>query len=278
MQAARRVRSVSRFRAPPISVCSVHGRGVPRGQAPLRLQRHVVDPLDDRRQLVDPVLHRRAGQHETVRRIQALDRQRRLRRPVLDPLRLVEHDEVRRPAANDVNVANELLVVAQEESAPTRLERGAALGGRAVDDGGGRVGEGLPLAKPLRLERGGDDDEATADAAGVPERVAGGNRLRGLAETHVVGQEQASAREEPLNAVALIGIERLLEGAQRAVQALPGACGLYLAREPRALLLQQCVQCRLAVAVAEHAKQPIHERQPLLRPFGNRDGPATSVR
>ena len=172
---------------------SVHGRGVPRGQAPFRLQRQVVDPLDDRRELVEPVLHRRAGQHQTVRRIQALHRQRRLRRPVLDPLRLVEHDDVRRPVANDVDVANELLVVAQEESAPTRLERGAALGGRPVDDGGGRVGEGLPLTKPLRLERGGDDDEATADAAGVPEGVAGGDRLRGLAETHVVGKEQASA-------------------------------------------------------------------------------------
>ena len=235
MQAARRVRSVSRFRAPPISVCSIHGRGVPRGQAPFRLQREVVDPLDNRRELVEPVLHRRAGQHETVRRIQALHRQRGLGRPVLDPLGLVEHDDVRRPLANDVDVANELLVVAQKESAPARLERGAALGGRALDDGGGSVGEELPLTKPLRLERGGDDDETTADTAGVPEGVAGGNRLRGLAETHVVGQEQAPAREEPFNAVVLIGIERLLEGVQRAVQALPGARGLHLAREPRAL-------------------------------------------
>ena len=215
--------------------CSIHGRGVPRGQAPFRLQRQVVDPLDNRGELVEPVLHRRAGQHEAVRRIQALHGERGPGRPVLDPLGLVEHDDVRRPLANDVEVANKLLVVAQKESAPARLERGAALAGRALDEGGGSVGEELPLAKPLRLERGGHHDEATADAAGVPERVAGGDRLRGLAETHVVGQEQAPAREEPFDAVALIGIERLLEGAQRVVQVLPGARGLDLAREPRAL-------------------------------------------
>ena len=75
---------------------SIHRRGVPRGQAPFRLQREVVDPLDDRRELVEPVLHRCAGQHETVRRIQALHGERGLGRPVLDPLGLVEHDDVRR--------------------------------------------------------------------------------------------------------------------------------------------------------------------------------------
>ena len=59
-------------------------------------------------------------------------------------------------------------------------------------------------------------------------------------------------------------------------QALPGARGLDLAGEPRVLFLQQRVQCRLTVAVAERAEQPIHERQPLPRRVGNRDGPAAS--
>jgi len=42
--------------------------------------------------------------------------------------------------------------------------------------------------------------------------------------------------------------------------------------------MRQCVQCRLAVAVADHANEPIHERRSLLRPGGNRDGPAMSLR
>jgi hypothetical protein len=57
----------------------------------------------------------------------------------------------------------------------------------------------------------------------MPESMASSNRLRGLAKTHVVGKEQASPHEEPFNAVALIRIERLLEGVQRVVPALPSA-------------------------------------------------------
>ena len=257
---------------------SIHGRGVPRGQAPFRLQREVVDPLDDRRELVEPVLHRRAGQHEAVRRIQALHGECGLGRPVLDPLGLVEHDDVRRPVANDVDVTNELLVVPQEESAATRLERGAALGGRPVDDGGGRVGEELPLTKPLRLERGGNDEQAAADAAGVPQGVAGGNRLRGLAEPHVVGQEQASLHEKPLDAFALIGVERLLEGPQRTVQRASGRSRSESgARAARALAAAARGVRARASPSRSAASKSIHERQPLRRRSGNRDRPAVSV-
>jgi hypothetical protein len=96
----------------------------------------------------------------------------------------------------------------------------------------------LPLAQPLRLERGGYDEETTADAAGVPEGVTGGNGLRRLAKTHVIGKEQASPNEEPFNAVALVGIERLLERVQRMAHALSGARGLDLEGKPRVLFLQ----------------------------------------
>src|SRR3970282_637597 len=106
-------------------------------------------PLDDRREPVEPVLHRCAGQHETVRRIEALHGERGPGCPVLDPLGLVEYDDVRPPLTNDVEVAKKLLVIGQKESSPARLERGAALAGSALDDGGGRVGEELPLPKPL---------------------------------------------------------------------------------------------------------------------------------
>jgi hypothetical protein len=43
--------------------------------------------------------------------------------------------------------------------------------------------------------------------------VAGGNRLRGLAKTHVIGQQQAAVHEESFDTLPLIGIERLLERA-----------------------------------------------------------------
>ncbi len=58
--------------------------------------------MDDRIELVDAVLERRAGQHEGVGRAQLLDPPRGLGLPVLDPLRLVENDDVRRQDRVDV--------------------------------------------------------------------------------------------------------------------------------------------------------------------------------
>src|SRR3989442_1566866 len=143
----------------------------------------------------------------TSRWIGLLQGEGRLGRAVRDAVGLVEHDEVRVPLAHDVHVAEELFVVGHEEPAAARVERGAALGGIAVDHGGRRVGEQLPLAEPLGLERGGDDQQAAADAPRVPERVAGGDRLRGLAEAHVVGEEKPPTGKEPLDAVTLIRVE-----------------------------------------------------------------------
>ena len=37
------------------------------------------------------------------------------------------------------------------------------------------------------------------------------DRLRGLAQPHVVGQEQPARRQEPLDPLALVGVERALQ-------------------------------------------------------------------
>ena len=153
---------------------------MPGSQTPFRLQREVINPLDDGCELVEAVLHWSAGQHQTVRRVQAFHGECGLGRPVLDTLGFVQHHDVGRPVVNGVDIANQLLVVPQEKPATAPRERGAALSGSAVDDGGGRVSKELPLPKPLRLERGGNDEQATADAARVPEGMTGSNRLRGL--------------------------------------------------------------------------------------------------
>ena len=71
-----------------------------------------IEILHDRIELVDAVLDRRAGQHEGVGRAQRLDPPRRLGLPVLDALRLVEHDDVGLQYRVDVRgVAQHLLVV-----------------------------------------------------------------------------------------------------------------------------------------------------------------------
>ena len=92
----------------------------------------------------------------------------------------------------------------------------------------------------------------------MPEGVAGGNRLRRLAETHVVGQEQPPPHQEPIDAVLLITIERLFEGLQRLLQVLPGAGRLNLVRKSRSLFAAaaRAVPARLRRLEARRALVP----------------------
>ena len=251
---------------------------MPWHQAPLRLQREVVHPLDDRRQLVDPVLHRRPGQDQTEGRIELLHREGGLGRPVLDSLGLVEHDEVRVPVADDSQIAEELFIVDHEEPAAARVERRAALAGVAVDHGGGRVGEEPPLAEPLGLERGGDDEQPTPDAARVPERVAGGDGLRGLPEAHVVGEEEPPAREEPLDGLSLVRVEALLERPERLLETVEVARALARARDSPAVFLKQSVECGFAAPIPEHGEEFIHDLPPPPRRLGDLERPASRLR
>ena len=101
-----------------------------------------------------------------------------------------------------------MLIIDDEEALLARGIEGLALVGRAVDDLDREVGEHGPFAGPLGLEAGRGDDQAALDPAGPPEHVARGDRLRGLAQSHVVGQEEAARVQEPLDALALIGVER----------------------------------------------------------------------
>ncbi len=192
--------------------------GVEGTQAPLRLQSPVVDPLDDRCQFLDAVLHRRAGEHQAIGGRQALDRQGGLGRPVLDALRLVEHDEVRGPEANRLQVAEDLLIIDDEDTGACGTVTLLPLGGGTVDDRDRKLGEQGPLARPLRFERRRGDDQSTADTASAPEDVAAGDRLGRLAQAHVVGQEEVARRQEPFDALPLVRIQRSLEPLDRRLE------------------------------------------------------------
>ena len=191
---------------------------VPRSQPPLRLERGVVHPAQHRRELIEPVLHGRPGEHEPVARVEPLHRLRRLRLPVLDPLGFVQDHDVRRPAMHEQEIAQDLLVVHDEESRLLRsVLRRPILGGTA-HDGDRRVGELLPFAQPLRLERGRDDNQAPLHGLRSPEGMAGGDGLRRLAEPHVVAEEQPPIREGPPHSLLLIRIELPLESLRQLLE------------------------------------------------------------
>jgi hypothetical protein len=87
-------------------------------------------------------------------------------------------------------------------------------------------------------------------------------------------QEETAADEEPFDAFALVGIERLLEGPQRAAPASEAACPVDLASEPPAILSEERVQRRLSVSAPEGTEQRRDDRQPRLRHRRDVEGPA----
>ncbi len=113
--------------------------------------------------------------------------------------------------ADDVEVAEELLIIDDEKALLARRVQGLAGIGRTVHDLDGEVGEHRPFSGPLRLEAGGRDDEPASDPPAPPEDVARGDRLRGLAQAHIVGQEEPTGGQEPSDAFALIGVERAFQ-------------------------------------------------------------------
>jgi hypothetical protein len=91
---------------------------VPARQPPPRLERVLVDPFHDRRELLDAILHRRPGKHQPPGGFEALDHARRLGLPVLDPLSLIEDHQIGVVAANQREVAQSAAAASARESWP----------------------------------------------------------------------------------------------------------------------------------------------------------------
>ncbi len=88
----------------------------------------------------------------------------------------------------------------------------------AVDDLDRQVGEVRPFPGPLGFEARRGDDQAPSDAPGPPEDLGGGDRLRCLAQPHVVGQEQAARGQEALDPLELVRIELPLQALDRGLE------------------------------------------------------------
>ena len=106
---------------------------VPVEEAEQRPEVKPIDELDDRVQLFEPVLQRRAGQHDGVLRFELLDGLGRAGLPVLDPLGLVEDDDVGLPAADGIEVAANHVVVREFVEGLLAIKRRPA-GRHSLDD------------------------------------------------------------------------------------------------------------------------------------------------
>ena len=190
-------------------------------QAPGRAQPVPVDELDDRNQLLQPVLQRGAGQHESVGALDALQRPRRDRVPVLDALGFVGDHDVRGPLPDEFEVARDGVVGGDLPCAGRRVLLPACRLA-ASDHHGAMTAEARKLDLPLMLERRGADDQHAFRAEMSGEYFGGGDRLDGLAEPHVVAEQAAAGPRREECALRLVGVQRLLQQApqRRAARAV----------------------------------------------------------
>ena len=104
-------------------------------------------------------------------------------------------------------VLQELLVADDEEARPKAPVLLRALLRRPLDDARWHVGRPLPLGDPLRLQRRGNDEQPAPDGASAVQRVARRDRLRRLAEAHVVREQEAACLQKARHSGSLVGVE-----------------------------------------------------------------------
>ena len=169
-----------------------------------------VEEADQRIQFVDAVFQRRAGEHPGVAAAQAFDGEGGLRVPVLDALRLVEDDDLGLQPFVDLQRVGQHRVVGdhREKRRGRPLVRRQTLGAAAFERLQGQAGETPDLFLPFALQRGRRDDQHALHPPEPPQQRAGGHRLDGLAEAHLVGQQRALGASEVQHPLALIRKQR----------------------------------------------------------------------
>lgn len=125
-----------------------------------------VDEFHDRVQLLDPVFEGRPGQHDGEGGLEPLDRLRGPRFPVLDPLGLIQDDEVRGPSPDRLHVPVDQLVVDQLEEGLLSVHLPAPVM-ESFDHLDRPIGERFDFGAPLVFQGGGGDDEDFPDVEQV---------------------------------------------------------------------------------------------------------------
>ena len=200
-----------------------------------------VEEVEDRLELGEAVLERRAREGRAARGAQGADGLRLRGAGVLDVLRLVEgevlprHVGEERPVAVGEGVGRDEEVGLLHEGDEV-VPRGPL--GAVVDGDGEARREARGLLDPVLDDGGGADEERRADRlARLARRQEGREELDRLAEAHVVGEAAAEpAREEeaePGDALLLVGAQAAQEGLRRDEgRLLRGRVGLEELGEP----------------------------------------------
>ena len=148
-----------------------------------------IDELDHGEQLFQLVFERSSGEHEGIAAFQLLDRARRGGGPVADALGFIEDDEVRRQLVHVAHIFEDQFVAGEVEELWARHTVARRRGSNpSITCAGRSVNFSISVFHWYFTEAG-----ATTNTLWMPRRrrsnFRSGERLHGLAQTHVIGQD-----------------------------------------------------------------------------------------
>ena len=254
-----------------------------------------VEELEERAELAEVVLDRRAGERQPVARLQQAARLGGLRRRVLDRLRFVEDDGVEVDRGQEADVAPQRAVGRHDDVELVHLGLQLLAVGAAVLDHLQLRGEVRRLLDPVvdHAPRGDDERRQLGRLGGRAVGLQQGEHLHRLAEAHVVGQHAAEAElaqeVEPAEPLALIAAQlaaealelslRLdaLEGLELVAQVGEGAIDVGRRHGRQQRIDEQGLRGQEAQAVVAGAVGEVGERVVGLHPVRGQQSPRAVV-
>ena len=223
-------------------------RGVAAAEGAAGIEQAGVEEVQDRPQLVQPVLDRRARERDPVAGRQRAGRLRAARERVLDLLRLVQHQHPPLRLAQQPPVARQQRVGGQHHVVAGQIIDVMRAVGPVVEVHRQVGSEPPQLASPVAEHRcRAHDQRRRIRLVGAIQQI--GDQLHRLAQTHVVGQQRAQAQPAHAHQPAQ---SALLVGPQHAVEPL---AGLDRLAQPRvAQLSGQLLELRRARRIDLHVE------------------------
>jgi len=202
-----------RQRAPPAVVAELLDRhGEPAAELLPGAEQAGTDDAHEAPDLAQVVLDGRAGQPHAPGRAQPAQRARTLGGGVLHRLRLVEHQRPEFDLPEAIGVERRDRVARDQQIAGAQAAQLGRAVGPAIEADAQRWREARRLVDPVADHRRGRHHQRGAERRAVDQHR---QRLQGLAEPHLVGEDRARAparqAREPLHAGALIRAQRRLE-------------------------------------------------------------------
>ena len=188
-----------------------------------RPQPPVVDKFHHRKQFLDPVFQRGAGQDQRKGGLQSLDHPAGFGLPVLDALPFVKNDQVPLDPLDGQQITQDLLVVADCKKTVVAV-LGRPLLGAAQHELAAATAEAFDFNAPLGFQRRRADHQYLGDRGMTRQQFGNADALDGFSQPHVIGQDRPPDADGKGDAIQLVGEQLGLQQIPCEAGGGPGPC------------------------------------------------------